>query len=112
MAPLKKITMERMRTTHDFRLQVNCDKKLVAFLYYAIVEYYGERTAEVLRNVYSKPAVEKLRAEFSGMVVSDPAFAVFLMRFIRDFVEPGPLSEYARKLYKELGWSEDAGGLL
>ena len=111
MAPVSKITREKFRKKDNYRLQVNCDQRLVAYLYYAMAEYYPKATVERMRNEYSKPAVETFRAKVAALIKTDKAFAAYINTYLARKVEP-ILQDEARELYRELGWDDDKGRLL
>ena len=53
MAPVSKIIRAKFKNKQNYRLQVNCDQRLVAYLYYAMAEFYPLATVERMRNEYS-----------------------------------------------------------
>ena len=110
-ASSKPVTQERLARSDHYRLQVNLDQELVAYVYNAIAEYYPRRTVQTIRNDLALVAGQQLRARAALLIKSDAAFREFLGGYLRRSIEPS-LKDQARDLYESLGWREDGNTLL
>ncbi len=78
MAPISKVTRERLQTPGTYRLQLNADKKAVALLYGPLAEYYGAKRIAAARNRMAIAATKAIMGDFAQAVTKDPLFAKWL----------------------------------
>ncbi len=87
MAPISKVTRERLQTPGTYRLQLNAEKRAVALLYGPLAEYYGAKRIAAARNRVAIAATKAIMGDFAQAVTKDPVFAKWLLEvFMRDHV--------------------------
>jgi len=103
MKSIEMVTAERLVQRDHYRAQLNIDKELWAFCYNAIAGYYPKTTADQIRNELGAHIENFVRARFSMLTETDPAFAHWLeTRYLQQYVAPD-IRPRAEKLYRELG---------
>lgn len=105
------VTEERLSRADHYRLQVNTDQELVAFVYNALAEFYPRATVQAVRNDLALAAEQQLRARAALLIKGDPAFRAFLQIYLDRWIEP-PLKRRAQRLYESLGWKDNGNTLL
>jgi len=108
---METVTSKRLASRDHYRLQVNADQELIAFIYNAMAEFYARPTMERVRNEMAIFAGQQLRADAAKFIKTDRAFSAFLQTYAARSIEPA-LQSRARALYRELGWTEQNASTL
>lgn len=82
------VTRERMNQRDHYRFQVNArDKRVVAFCYNAMAEYFSREATEQTRNRLARLIEDEVRHQFR-LACEEPAFRSFLQYKFLQNIEP------------------------
>lgn len=103
MAPLQQVTKSRLSSTDDFRLQVNVDKRLMAYGYNAMAGYLNREAMALIRNQLRDVLDHEIEHQLAVLITSTPAFRDYLHVYLREYIEVALWSE-AKDLWARNGW--------
>ena len=83
MAPIKKVTVQRMKKGGNFRSQVNLDKKSVAYGYNAMAGWLDTAGLALIRNRLAGALKEEFDYQLNLLIMTTPAFCEYLRRTYR-----------------------------
>lgn len=91
--PLQIVTRERLADRSHYRLQMNTDNRIVAYLYNCLVLYYGVKRVATVRNKISVAAGNVIIGMFNEAVAKDLVFAeyvreTYLKTWVDDEIRP------------------------
>lgn len=102
------VTRDRLAKRDHYRLQMNLDRRMVAFGYYALVNHFPRERVAVIRNFLQTELEAALRDYLRQQISQDPDFAESIKDYIDCLVDPEDpeLQEDGRNFFLELGWKE------
>lgn len=86
MARIEKVTAERLESTDHFRLQVNIDKRMMAFGYNILVAFLQREPMSLIRNQHATALEEQIGHDLAMVWMTYPAFHEFVREYFKNQV--------------------------